>query len=76
MRRWQSWFLVLFAIALVFGEVPSAWALPGLYVGGANAELYNHTAQVAIAQNVSHTTLTVFHEHEGNFRFYPNRPYA
>ena len=41
MRRWQSWFLVLFAIALVFGKVPSAWALPGLYIGGANAELYN-----------------------------------
>ena len=55
MRRWQSWLLVLFAIALVFGKVPSAWAFPGLYVGGANAELYNHTAQVAIAHDGNYT---------------------
>mgnify|MGYP001803319296 CR=1 FL=1 len=51
MRRWQSWLLVLFAIALVFGNVPSAWAFPDLYVGGGNAELYTHTAQVAIAHD-------------------------
>ena len=66
MRRWQSWLLSLFAIALVFGKVPSAWAFPGLYVGGANAELYNHTAQVAIARDGKHTTLTMRNDYEGS----------
>ena len=60
MKRWQSWLLALFEIALVFGKVPSAWAFPDLNVGVANAERYNHIAQVAINRDGKKTTLTIF----------------
>jgi hypothetical protein len=44
----------------------SAWAFCGHYVGGAGAELYNDSSQVAIVRQANHTTLTLANDVQGN----------
>ena len=66
MRSLKTCLLSLLAIALIFSLVPAAWALPGLYVAGADAHLYNHTSHVVIARDGNRTTLTMLNDYEGD----------
>ena len=66
MRSLKTCLLSLLAIALIFSIAPAAWALPGLYVAGADAHLYNHTSHVVIARDGNQTTLTMLNDYEGD----------
>jgi hypothetical protein len=65
---YQFFTSTLLALLLAVNLISPAWAFGGFYVGGANGQIHNRTAQVIIARQGENTVLTMANDFQGNVK--------